>query len=400
MGIRKTIRDAYHGVLAAVDNTEDTDKVFSYYTRQQVCFLDAKLGLTAILIQVGIAVFIVAYIFIHKEGYLEMEQAKGAVVTHVFGDAVSESSGQRASRFFSIEDITYPGLENGNIFIATRQVVHRQMRGTCADPDMPCLSDSDCSPLGNGRCNEAGLCEERSWCSVEKEPEIYALASDQIQIWARSFIQYVKLAPGKLFDGAESKVIGPHKGNTFTVRQLLMMCKPIPINFEEVAELGAVIEVGFRYECNVRKSHCEPIMNVRRVDTIFDPDNIGFSFKHPEYVDDDHRLQNEVRGLRFFFRTSGVGKKWSVAAIITNASTSSTLLAFAVIVADLLLTRVFARKKKYNARKFEQTPDFSEWLEIAEAQKESRVKDADIDKLEQKVLDREALWMETFNEET
>jgi len=397
--IKKTfssISGSFDKFLQNVDSQEDADRLLSYYTRQQVLFLDAKLGAAFYLIQIAIAVYIVGYIFIYKQGYLELEQAKGAAVTHVFGDAVAVSSGHPGTRYFGIEELTYPGLENGNLFVATRQTIHRQMRGMCEDPDMPCIADTDCTALGKGTCNtEVGLCLEHSWCSVEKQAEIYEMESDKIQVWVRSFIQYVKLAPEKVFQTDN----GPSPDNTFTLRQLLMMCEPIPVNYEEVAELGAVFEVGFRWDCNVKRDACKPSLNVRRLDTILDPDNIGFGFKYGEYVDESHRVQNEVRGLRFFFRTTGVGKKVSVAATITTASTSAALLSFAIVIADLLLTKVFANKKKYMARKFEKTPDFSEYMEVLEEKKRTAVKVTDIEKAEQKVVDDEQIWLEKFSEE-
>merc|ERR1719408_659065 len=104
--------------------------------------------------------------------------------------------------------------------------------------------------------------------------------------------------------------------------------------------------MGFRWTCNVRRDKCEPEVFVRRLDTILDPDNIGFAFKYGEYIDGgEHRMQNEMRGLRFFFRTSGVGKKIAVASIVATASMSFTLMQLATIIADLLLTKVFKEQK-------------------------------------------------------
>lgn len=390
------IAETWEGVLSAVSVQGDPDRVFSYYTRQQVQFLDAKLGVTFAFIQFGIAAFIVGYVFIYKQGYLSFEQAKGATVAHVSGDALASSSGKDADRYFSTEELTFPGLENGNVFVATRETVHRQMRGRCEDPDVPCLSNDDCTPGGQGICTDNGICLEHSWCSVEHEPEIYAIASDMIQIWARSFIQFLKIAPERLFT-TEDEQVGPNSDNTFTVRELLQMCNP-PVNYEEVSELGAAFEVSFRWNCNV-KSKCKPNVEVRRLDTILEPDNIGFGFKHAEYLDGGHRLQNEVRGLRFFFRTSGVGSKVSASATITTASTCGTLMSFAVVVADLLLTKVFSNRKKYMARKFEKTPDFSSYIEALEERKKYCTKISDLEKAENKVEQNEAVWMAKFQEE-
>jgi len=400
-GIKKAFRNcsgAFDQVLEKVGGQEDADRLLSYYTKQEVLFLDAKLGITFRFIQLSIVAFIIGYMFIYKQGYMKVESAKGATVTHVSGDAFAVSSGQAGERYFSADELTQPGLENGNIFVATRQTVHKQMRGYCEDPDMPCMSDADCTPLGEGVCTEKGLCKEHSWCNVEKEPEIYEMESDKVQIWARSFIQFVQLAPEKLFT-TEWDHPGPKPETTFTVRQLLLMCEPIPVNYEEVAELGAVFEVQFKWDCKVGADQCKPAITTRRLDTTFDPDNIGYAFSITETIDGDNRLQNAVRGLRFFFRTSGTGKKVSVSATITVASMSATLLSFAIVIADLLLTKVFALRLKYIARKFENTPDFSEYMQQREERLVGATQESDIDKAEREVEMKEKEWLVKFQED-
>lgn len=391
-------RECFSGFLSAVDNQEDADRLLSYYTRQQVMFLDAKLGGTFYFLQFSILCFIIGYILIYKQGYLQWEQSLGAVVTHVSGDAVAVSTGSAGTRYFSIGELTYPGLENGNVFVSTRQTVTRQMRGICEDAAMPCLSDADCTADMGGVCTEMGLCREKGWCAVDPEPEIYEINSDGVQIWARSFIQFVKLMNGKLFS-TEGEHSGPNKGNTFTLRQLLAQCEPIPVNYEEVAELGAAFEVNFRYQCNVRKDDCMPDVIVRRLDTILDPDNIGFGFKHAEYIDEDHRVQIESRGLRFFFKAHGVGHKSSPAATIMTLSTSMTLLQFALVFADLLLTRVFQNQNKYKARKFEKTPDFGDYIDDLTKKREGAQQLTDIEKAERDVQQKEEDWLRKFHEE-
>lgn len=393
-----------------MDAREDSDRLLSYYTKQQVMFLDRKLGATFYFVQLLIAAYIVGYMFIYKKGYLELEQAKGAVTTHVYGDAASVSSGKKGTRYFSSEDITYPGLENGNVFIATRQKVHFETRGMCEDHAVPCLQASDCTSGAGangaefGECGVNGFCIERSWCDKEdhtgtKDPEVYELDTGSLQIWARSTIQYVKIAPERVFS-TETKEPMPKRGyNTFTVRELLMMCEPLPVRYEEVAELGAAIEVQFFWECNVKADDCHPQIRARRLDTIFDPDNIGFGFSYPEYIDEEHRYRNEVKGVRIFFRTAGIGKKVSVSATITKASMGAALFAIAQIIADLLMTKLFKDKKKYNARKYENTPDFSEWMAEKMKKQGEQVSLASIEEEEKRVLQKEEDWMRKLDEE-
>lgn len=388
--------------MGVVDSREDIDRVLSYYTRQQVMFLDRKLGLTFYFVQLCIASYIVGYMFIYQKGYLELEQAKGAVITHASGDALSVSSGKAAERYFSTDELTYPGLENGNVFVATRQLVHKQKRDVCEDLDMPCVEDSDCSDFGatKGTCNENGFCVEPSWCDSEvgSKPEIYAMDTGGLQIWARSIIQFVKIAPERVFS---TETLGPKYGvNAFTIRDLLMKCQPLPVRFEEVAELGAVIEVQFFWECNVKQDKCEPIIQARRLDTIFDPDNIGFGFSWAEYMDDKHtmRSRNEVRGIRIFFRTAGIGKKVSIAAAINKASLGAALFALGNIIADLLMTKVFKLKEKYKARKYEISPDFGDYIPKVEARVNGATKEFEIDANEREIEKKESLWMQQLDE--
>lgn len=393
------IRNVYQSIMSSLDSREDTDRMLSYFTRQQVKFLDRKLGITFYLIMLAIASYIVGYMFIYMKGYLELEQAKGAVVTHVYGDAFAVSSGKPAQRYFSTEELTYPGMENGNVFIATRQTVHKQQRGTCEDNQMSCAFDTDCSALGDGKCSENGYCFEKSWCDVEEKPEIYELDTGNLQIWTRSIIQFVKIAADRVYT-TEAKNAVPRRGyNTFTVRELLMKCEPMPVRYEEIAELGAIIEVQFFWDCNVKDTkECHPKVTARRLDSIFDPDNIGFAFSYPEYIDGENRYRNEVRGVRIFFRTAGIGKKVSVAQTINKASLGAALFTIAQVIADLLMTKCFKLKNKYKARKFENTPDFSDYMKKVETRKSTTIKPAQIEEDEREVIRQEEHWLNNLDE--
>jgi hypothetical protein len=397
-GFKEKAKDLFAHLLSYVDSSEDADRVFSYYTRQQVQFLDYRLGVMFLTIQISMLAFVVGYVIIYKQGYLKFEESKGLTVLHVTGDAVATSSGAPGQRYFSNEELTYPGLENGNVFISTRLSVSRQMRGMCEDMQMPCVSDGDCTVGGQGKCTELGFCREHSWCNQDPKPQIYSMETDRLQIWARSAIQYVRLAPEKVFS-SDSERDGPHPGNTFNIRQLLLMAKPLPVNYEEVAELGAVFDVTFRYDCNVKKDSCKPEMWVRRLDTMLDPDNIGFGFNHAEYVDGNTRYLNEVRGLRFVFRTTGRGKKRSVSALIMVGSTSGALLGFAAVIADLFLTKIMSNRKKYIARKFDYSPDFSSIFEKQQEEVPQRVTREDADRIEEEIINKERKWMAKFEEE-
>merc|ERR1719265_1932043 len=156
--------------------------------------------------------------------------------------------------------------------------------------------------------------------------------------------------------------------NTFTVRDLLDRCEP-RVRYEEISELGAAIEVQFVWDCNVNRDKCVPHIQARRVDSIFDPNNIGFKFSYPRYTGVDKRNLITVRGIRFYIRTLGTGQMVSISAIILKVSTGLTLLGLAPIIADLMMIKCFkGRSELYNARKYDVSPDFSDIFDKQDAE--------------------------------
>ena len=81
---------------------EDVDRLLSYKTKQQVNILDRWLGFANVGLQLAIVSYIVGYVFVIDEGYLEYEQARGVTTTHVNkqGDVVVPSSAKVVWTFF------------------------------------------------------------------------------------------------------------------------------------------------------------------------------------------------------------------------------------------------------------------------------------------------------------
>jgi len=378
----------------------DVDKLFYYDTRAEVNIQDPILGLMNNCVFFGVIAYIIFGIFISGQGYLDFEQARGAIATHVRGDAVANSIGKPGKRYFTAEEITYPGLENGNVFVATRQKVMRQQRGICEDFQMPCSSDNDCTRSKNGTCTGKGFCYEPAWCAVEEVPEIYELQVGDLFIWVKSAIQFVRLARDKVYS-TEDNHPDPKRGfNLFSVRDLLTLCKPVPVRFEEISELGAAIEVQFIWNCNVDKEECEPEVSARRVDVLFDPKNIGYTFNYAEEIDENQRMLNEMHGVRFFLRTHGNARKFSMTISVMKLATSITLLSLAPIFTDLLMLNVLGKRGKYKARKYEVSPDFSEHMEKIEALKKRKEDEKrDPEEEERKTREEEEDWQKRLNEE-
>lgn len=382
---------------------EDVDRLFSYNTVQQVKILDARLGVLNNVLTLIILLYIVVYVFIIDKGFLEYEAASGVTMTHVSGDAVSQGT-QGDMRYFSASEITYPGLENGNVMIATKVDIIKQKRGVCLDLSMPCASEDDCSDDVGAECAEEGFCKEPSWCSEgDARPDTYKLDAADLAIWVKSGIQFLRLKPDKYFSSDMAKPIPSGAledgRNTFTVRDLLDQCEP-RVRYEEISELGAAIEVQFVWDCNVGRDKCVPHIQARRVDSVFDPNNIGFKFTYPHYIDANTRRKITVSGIRFYLRSLGTGQMVSPAAIILKVSTGLTLLGLAPIIADLLMIKCFKdRSDVYFSRKYDISQDFSEVFEELERKKAEQGEETEVVDDEEEADRDERLWRKRMDEE-
>lgn len=352
---------------------QDVDHLFSYNSKRQVQFRDRILGILNYAIQVCIMIYVIGYVFIYEKGYLKGETSHGLAVTAISGDVVADpQSGDSRKKYFSAEDIGYPSLENGNVFVTTKIKIQEQKRGVCEDRTMQCRTVDDCSKDVDAECTGNRLCKEPSWCDEGAE-QVYKLPSDQTKMWVKSAVFFNNLIPGKEIFYAntmDKPILYPAPNfNTFTVRDLLQACDP-PVQFEEVSELGAAIEVQFTWNCQVDSlGGCLPQINARRVDSLFDTEHIGFGFAHAEYgvgdQDPDVRTKYSRSGIRFYFRTTGNGRAVDPSEIIFKLSTGGALIGFAPIIADVIMLNCFKLSKKYRARKYEVTEDLGDYFEEA-----------------------------------
>lgn len=341
---------------------EDVDRLFSYHTLQEVRIPDKMIGLTHKFVSAVVILTFIWYVLIADQGYCEFEPSKGATVTHALGEVLASGGTGKQSRYFSIDEITHPGLENGYVTIATQIEIEKQKRGTCTDPQMRCSSAADCTP-GVGATCEAGLCKEPSWCPDGTDSSTkYDLDTSSVGIWVKSSIQFLNLKPEKLFISSEKLVPYPADGaNVYSINDLLKLCNP-PVRFPEVKEAGAIFGVEFVWDCNVEDNDCDsPYVQVRRIDSAFGPDRPGFSFEYPVYLGPDTRELHKVTGIRFSMHTVGTGRKVSYYAALLKFSMALSLLGLAPLVADLLMLHCMGSgSDSYFARKYDMTEDFGE----------------------------------------
>jgi len=381
---------------------QDVDNLFSYMTAQQVEVRDRALGFVNSALTLGILLYVVVYVFMFEKGYLEQEFAKGVSVAQFSGEVLARSA-LGDVHFFDHSEIDHPGLENNQVFVATKTIVQQEERGVCEDQFKRCRTPEDCSPDVGATCSPQKYCVEPSWCPVG-DPEVYKLPTGSAHIWVKSGVTFRKLAGNKLFSTDMTNIIrfpNPHH-NTYRITDLLQQCDP-PVRFEEVSELGAAVEVTFIWNCQVSSPYpCEKILKARRVDNLLDQDHIGYEFDHVEYdpTNPDKRTRFKKFGIRFVFATIGTGSALSMQIIIFQVSTGMALVGFAPLLADIIMLKFLPNSKKYHARKIDLTPSFDDVYQVQDVAKELKSdilgqEEADEDDAEDELYDQE--WRNNFN---
>lgn len=345
---------------------KDSDTLLAYQTKQQVAVRDRWLGFLEKFLQLSVVAYIVIVVFIFGQGHLEFENSRGSTVLHVAGSAVATSTGNMKKQFFATEDI-FETLENGNTFVLTKVDVEEQKRGVCEDATKPCVTAEDCSKNVGAVCSENQYCLEPSWCADEPS-QTFKPMTKFMRIWVKSAITFTGYRGGETFyNNMDAPILYPAAGfNTLTVENLLLLCDP-PVRFEEISELGAAIEVQIRWFCMIGSIFgCRDKMFARRVDPLFDEEEIGFNYKRSLDAGDGIRHSQKRHGIRFYFKTVGIGAKMSTAATIFRISTGLALLGFVPVITDFVMLNMFKLKKKYFARKYEVTEDFSDHFDARE----------------------------------
>lgn len=377
---------------------KDPDKFFAYETKKVVRIHDRALAAMYFFAQIVVWALIVFGIFYLGQAHREFEGARGYTVYTVEGDVVAVSSGKSGSRYMSAEELTYPGLENGNVFVATRLEVVKQTRSTCKDYSRPCDKDSDCAVEHGGTCPELDYCVEPAWCDSE-ERELYQLEVSNLKIWLKSTIQFRKLAASQHYS-TESYEPGKKAGyNYFSVREILDRCS---VRYEEISELGAAIEVQVQWNCKVEIHSCGVELRAKRLDHAFNKINIGYSFKYAEYISETERILQEVRGIRIFLRTYGIGSSLSMSGAILKGSTISALFYLATIFVDFIMLNCMKRRHRYKALKYVDS-DVQEYLKMHDKHGKTANANQDsyheMDEIERKAQHEEEDWRRRVDEE-
>ncbi|XP_040857312.1 P2X purinoceptor 5 isoform X2 [Ochotona curzoniae] len=360
--------------------------LLDYKTEKYVVAKNRKVGLLYRLLQLGVLLYLLIWVFLVKKGYQDVDTSlQTAVVTKVKGVAYTNTS-ELGVRLWDATDYVIPPQGENVFFIITNLIVTpHQRQGTCAEneqiPDGQCSQDSDC-PAGmpvkagngvkTGRCLRAGnsthgTCEIFAWCPVETKsmPRKPLLGdAEDFTVYIKNFIRFPKFNFSKT--------------NVDTDKTLLKSCHFGPTNlycpifhvgsvvrwagstFEDIALEGGVIGIHIEWDCDLDQpgSECNPHYSFSRLDHKFTKSiSSGYNFRFAKYYRDaagmEFRTLIKAYGIRFDVLVNGRAGKFNIVPTVINLASGVALMGAVTFVCDLVLIYIIKKREFYREKKFE-----------------------------------------------
>merc|ERR1719265_1814181 len=305
--------------------------------------------------------YIVIYVFMIKQPYLDKEKTTGWILTKVVNPA-HDIDGDYP--WDVMDSVTNPG-EQGAVFVPTRALVTRGQvqEGYCESKLHACSAPEDCDigdeALQKAECSN-GFCMRRQWCPAQEaggaETEEHNVDTSGYDVWFQTNLHYHKfMLDVSTTDETESIKYPQDHPNTFPVHDLLRMANIDP---KSISDYGAVVAVNNIFTCDLNEHVCERSLETNNIDT-----TTGFNYvQNHFYMDGGVRKRDTFRyyGVRIVAFATGLGKKTSFANIVLQVSSAIALLSCAQTAADVFLQYLVPERRHYVELKVIPTEDFNE----------------------------------------
>jgi len=342
------------------DMLPDVDDVFAYDTVKLVKVLDRRLGIVYYAVQVAVITYIVVFVFIIKQQYLQDEKTTGWLMCKVLQPQYDEN----LVAWDLYDRITNPG-EQGAVFIPTRILVTRGQTqdGFCESPLFNCTAPADCDVgdehVQKKECSN-GMCMRRQWCPAENPSlsttETHLLDIEDVELWFQTYAHFNLFNLDVSTTDEDKPIHYPRRrANTYRLADIMRMANLDPEQFQEN---GAVMLVNALFKCNLDASTCDMKLESANVDT-----KTGYNHVvNHVYFDNNVRKRDTYRmyGIRIMAFTTGLGSKTSFSQILLQVSSAIALLSVAELVADLWLQYIVPERKHYIEQKVIETEDFGD----------------------------------------
>ncbi|XP_078535815.1 P2X purinoceptor 1 isoform X2 [Lissotriton helveticus] len=337
------------------------DFFYEYDTPRMVLVRDKLVGITFRLVQFGVLVYILGWVFIYEKGY----QSRGGLISSV-------NIKLKGIALIDVQDLG-PQLLDAADYVFPPQL-----------PDAGlCTKDTDCfkgqssrqgQGVMTGRCipynnnNNTKTCEVYAWCPVENDTYVpkpaLLLNAENFTLLIKNSISFPEfnVTRRNLVESVTNQYLQTCLYHTKTdplcpVFNLGYVVSESGQNFAALAYKGGTVGIIIDWECDLDWSItlCKPSYRFIGLD---DPQlhvSKGFNFRYARYyIENSVTKRNlyKVFGIRFDVLVSGQAGKFNIIPTMTTIGSGIGIFGVATVVCDLMLLHIIPKRNYYKQKKF------------------------------------------------
>ncbi|XP_013768178.1 P2X purinoceptor 1 isoform X2 [Pundamilia nyererei] len=359
-----------------------SDFFFEYETPRQVLVRNRRVGVVCRLIQLGVLVYIIGWVFIYEKGYQSTDTAVSSVFTKMKGVGYTNNSG--GERVWDVADYVFPSQGDSSFVVMTNYIMTEgQSMGTC--PELPgkhnCNTDADCEGgsfkrTGNGEMtgvcvNRTKTCEVLAWCPVEDDRDVpdppLLLSAENYTLFIKNSVTFPAFGVSRsnLVEDVDSNYISsclyhPLSAPLCPIFKLGDIIKLSGLNFQTVAKVGGAIGIVVDWTCNfdVHVKHCKPEYTFHGLYGSKEGSSVGYNFRFARHYMEDKiqkRTLLKVFGIRFDIIVQSLARKFDIIPTLTAIGSGVGIFGVATVVCDLVLLYLLPKREFYKNMKFKYT---------------------------------------------
>lgn len=364
-----------------------SDFFFEYETPRQVLVRNRRVGVVCRLIQLGVLVYIIGWVFIYEKGYQSTDTAVSSVFTKMKGVGYTNDKGKE--RVWDVADYVFPSQGDSSFVVMTNYIITEgQSMGKC--PELPgkhnCTSDADCEGgsfkrTGHGQMtgvcvNRTNTCEVLAWCPVEADDKVpyppLLISAENYTLFIKNSVTFplFGVSRSNLVEGIDSQYIGkclyhPEKAPLCPIFRLGDIIKLSGFNFKNISHKGGAIGIVVDWTCNfdVDIKHCKPEYKFHGLygnpeETDETRASVGYNFRYARHYMEDKvqkRTLLKVFGIRFDIIVQSLARKFDIIPTLTAIGSGVGIFGVATVVCDLVLLYLLPKREFYKNMKFKYT---------------------------------------------
>ncbi|XP_041864651.1 P2X purinoceptor 1 isoform X2 [Melanotaenia boesemani] len=362
-----------------------SDFLFEYETPRQVLVRNRRVGVVCRLIQLGVLVYIIGWVFIYEKGYQSTDTAISSVFTKMKGVGYTNVSGKE--RVWDVADYVFPSQGDSSFVVMTNYIITEgQAMGKCPELKGNCSTHADCEEgrfkrTGDGHmtgvCVKAtNTCEVLAWCPVENDEEIpdppLLMSAENYTLFIKNSVTFplFGVTRSNLVEGINSNYISnclyhPNDYPLCPIFKLGDIVKLSDFNFTKIALQGGAIGIVVDWTCNFDwdVKHCKPEYrfhglygNPHEMDKA--RASLGYNFRYAKhYVENTvpKRTLIKVFGIRIDIIVQSLARKFDIIPTLTAIGSGVGIFGVATVVCDLVLLYLLPKREFYKNMKFKYT---------------------------------------------